>query len=96
MRGGRYPLGFPPRKPQPIAKAAGGGVWPRDTSISRGGFGLLLACLLAINNHVSGSACRGHQGFPRVMDQEEEIARDPQSLSSHTTACHVLERERAS
>lgn len=24
MRGGRYPLGFPPRKLQPIAKAAGG------------------------------------------------------------------------
>lgn len=47
--GGQYPLGFPPRKLQPIAKGAGGregGVWSRGTGISpRLGLFCSLACL---------------------------------------------------
>lgn len=100
MRGGhyfKYPLGFPPRKLQPIAKAAGGrgGVAKRHEYKSAG-VGLLLACLLSTNIHVSGSRGRGHQGFPRVMDQEKRKALAIPRASSHTTASHVLERERAS
>lgn len=47
------------------------------------------------NNHVSGSSWRPWAPrFPRVIDQESAIARDPQSLSHDRS--HVPQRERVS
>lgn len=98
MRRGATRWGWiPPRKLQPIAKAAGGrGVWPRGSSISRG-LGLLLACLLAINKPCERVWGPWVLRFSKGYGSSKRITLAiPRVSSSRTRASHVLERERTS